>query len=105
MYVNCFTGDPYILVDETDLNPIPNSIYNNYSGFTHDYYSGQTATADEPTRCLGINANAWASGGPVSGPLTNESEVYRFWSSPSDDVISIAVPYREWLTGRLIRDS
>ena len=68
-YVHCPTGEPYILVDETLDNPIPNSIYNNSSGFTHDYYSGTTATQDQPTRCLGITPNAWASGGPVSGPL------------------------------------
>lgn len=67
-YVNCLTGEPYILVDETDDNLIPNSIYHNHSGFTHDYYSGLTATAEQPTRCLGIPPAAWASGGPVSGP-------------------------------------
>jgi hypothetical protein len=54
--------------DENEMFPIPNSIYNNESGFTHDYYSGTTATPDQPTRCLGITAAAWASGGPVSGP-------------------------------------
>jgi hypothetical protein len=67
-YVHCPTGEPYILQDETDANLIPNSIYNNYSGFTHDYYSGTTATPDQPTRCLGITPEAWASGGPVSKP-------------------------------------
>ena len=65
-YVNCLTGAPYVWADETDANPIPNSIYNNYSGFTHDYYSGMTARAAEPTRCLGITGEAWAYGGPVS---------------------------------------
>jgi hypothetical protein len=68
-YVHCPTGESYILVDETPDNPIPNSIYNVDSGFTHDYYSGITATQDQPTRCLGITPEAWASGGPVSGPL------------------------------------
>ena len=58
------------LIDETDLNPIPNSIYNDYSGFTHDYYSGTTARASEPTKCLGIGAYAWALGGPVSNSAT-----------------------------------
>jgi hypothetical protein len=68
-YVHCPTGEPYILQDETDANLIPNSIYNNYSGFTHDYYSGTTATPDQPTRCLGITQEAWASGGPISKPV------------------------------------
>jgi len=67
-YVHCPTGESYILQDETDDNPIPNSIYNNDSGFTHDYYSGTTATPDQPTRCLGITSAAWASGGPVTKP-------------------------------------
>lgn len=65
-YVNCETGEPYILVDESDENPIPNSIYNNEEGFTHDYFSGSTATTDQPERCLGITQEAWSSGGPVS---------------------------------------
>lgn len=88
-YVNCITGQPYILQDETDDNPIPNSIYHNESGFTHDYYSGMTATADQPTRCLGIRPAAWASGGPVSRP---PSDVEVRWRGPSDDVIGPAVP-------------
>lgn len=66
MYVNCLTGLPYVLQDETNSNPIPSSIYNNAQGFTHDYYSGLTATADMPSRCLGIPDSAWAQGGPVS---------------------------------------
>lgn len=70
-YMHCPTGESYILVDETDDNPIPNSIYNNESGFTHDYYSGTTATPDQPTRCLGITPSAWASGGPVTKPGWN----------------------------------
>jgi len=65
-YVNCLTHAPYVWADETEANPIPNSIYHNYSGFTHDYYSGMTATADKPTRCLGISGEAWAYGGPVA---------------------------------------
>lgn len=67
-YVHCSSGEPYILTDETDDNLIPNSIYNNYVGFTHDYYSGTTATPDQPTRCLGITPSAWAAGGPVTKP-------------------------------------
>jgi len=67
-YVNCVTGQMYVWTDETDANPIPNSIYNNESGFTHDYYSGTTALASDPLRCLGITAAAWATGGPVSLP-------------------------------------
>lgn len=67
-YVNCRTGQPYVWIDETESQPIPNSIYNNQSGFTHDYYSGQTAAWSEPSRCLGITPEAWATGGPVSKP-------------------------------------
>lgn len=92
-YVNCLTGQSYILQDETDLNPIPNSIYNNESGFTHDYYSGLTAKADQPTNCLGITPNAWASGGPVSKPLSGINDTRRYWRSPNDDVITLAVPF------------
>ena len=65
-YVNCQTGEFYVWQDETLANPLPNSIYNNESGFTHDYYSGLTATVDQPSRCLGITPDAWALGGPVS---------------------------------------
>lgn len=67
-YVHCPTGKAYVWQDETLDNLIPNSIYNNESGFTHDYYSGSTATPDQPTRCLGITPLAWATGGPVSKP-------------------------------------
>jgi hypothetical protein len=79
-YVNCETGQPYVWIDETDLNPIPNSIYHNTSGFTHDYYSGKTALADDPARCLGINAAAWATGGPVTKPYDD----WREEASPED---------------------
>ena len=92
-YVNCQIGQPYILQDQTDDNPIPNSIYNNESGFTHDYYSGMTATADQPSRCLGITKDAWATGGPVTRPLSSTSDTYNRWLSPSDDVITTVVPY------------
>lgn len=64
-YVNCLTGLPYRLEDESANQPIPNSIYNNQQGFTHDYYSGQTATPDQPQRCLGITSDAWASPPPT----------------------------------------
>ncbi|MBN1583135.1 MAG: hypothetical protein JXA89_20670 [Anaerolineae bacterium] len=94
-YVTCVTGESYILQDETDLNPIPHSIYNNLSGFTHDYYSGFTATADRPMRCLGITAAAWASGGPVSRPPSGAEDAAGRWRSPRDDTIAIAVPYPE----------
>jgi len=67
-YVHWPTGENYVWVDETDANPIPNSIYHNQSGFTHDYYSGTTATADQPTRRLGITPEAWMLGGPVTKP-------------------------------------
>ena len=67
-YVHWPTGDAYVWTDETDANPIPNSIYNNESGFTHDYYSGNVATADEPSRRLGITPEAWMLGGPVTKP-------------------------------------
>ncbi len=68
-YVNCLTGDSYVWTDETDAFPIPNSIYNNETGFTHDYYSGTVATADQPMRCLGITPEAWAVGGPATKPV------------------------------------
>ncbi len=64
--VNCRTHKGYVQQDETAAHPIPNSIYNNSSGFTHDYYSGVTAQASNPGRCLGITPAAWASGGPVT---------------------------------------
>jgi hypothetical protein len=65
-YVHCGTERGYVLVDETQDERIPNSIYNNRSGFTHDYYSGTTALASAPDFCLGITRAAWASGGPVT---------------------------------------
>jgi hypothetical protein len=93
-YVNCTTGQAYILQDETDSNPIPNSIYHNESGFTHDYYSGLTATPSQPTRCLGITPSAWASGGPVTRPLSKSDRPQAVWRGPVDDVILGVVPYR-----------
>jgi HYR domain len=69
-YVHWPTGEAYVWVDETEANPIPNSIYNNESGFTHDYYSGTIATADQPARRLGIIPEAWRLGGPVTKPST-----------------------------------
>jgi len=65
-YVHCGTGEGYVLVDETQDEPIRNSIYNDRSGFTHDYYSGTTALASDPDFCLGLTRAAWASGGPVT---------------------------------------
>jgi hypothetical protein len=81
-YVHCPTGEEYTLLDEdgndlpdeTNDNPIPNGVYNNDRGFTHDYYSGTTALREDPTRCLGITPEAWASGGPVTKPLTEPPE-------------------------------
>jgi hypothetical protein len=70
-YVNCLTGAPYVWQDETLSNPIANSIYNNESGFTHDYYSGTTARASDPTKCIGVSPEAWALGGPVSHSGSN----------------------------------
>jgi hypothetical protein len=65
-YVNCKTGMGYVWQDETTAQPIPNSIYSNEAGFTHDYYSGTVALATAPTVCLGIGSQAWAWGGPVT---------------------------------------
>jgi hypothetical protein len=76
MYVHCPTGAAYLWEDETNDNPIPNSIYNNGSGFTHDYYSGTTATPDQPTRCLGITAQAWTYGGPFTRITFSPTEGY-----------------------------
>ena len=65
-YVNCKTGQYYVWQDETEAQPIPNSIYSNTAGFTHDYYSGTVARAEAPQTCLGIGPQAWAWGGPVT---------------------------------------
>lgn len=64
-YVRCGDAAPYVWEDEHAGRPIPDSIYNLDSGFTHDYYSGTTALADAPADCLGIGPDAWAAGGPV----------------------------------------
>ena len=61
--------------DEHDGRPIPNSIYNNDSGFTHDYLSGTVALATEPDRCLGIPPAAWAAGGPVNRVAATSGEL------------------------------
>ncbi len=74
-YVHCGTGTPYILMDDSDSMPVPNSIYHNQVGFTHDYYSGTTAAADEPDRCLGITPAAWATGGPVTHPILHPGDL------------------------------
>ena len=77
-YVNCKTGQGYVWQDETNAQPIPNSIYSNTAGFTHDYYSGTVARAEAPTVCLGIGPQVWAWGGPVthsgSAPVFTASE-------------------------------
>lgn len=82
-YVHWPTGTPYILKDETDDNLIPNSIYNNHQGFTHDYYSGQTAAAGKPGIRLGITPEAWASGGPVTKPAPSACLVNPKWIADS----------------------
>ena len=112
-YVNCTTGNMYVWLDETDANPIPNSIYNNESGFTHDYYSGTTALANDPMHCLGITPSAWATGGPVSMPgglkattaaekvqamrrmlqhLVEAGTLRRSWSRPLENLLDNAAP-------------
>lgn len=65
-YVNCKTGQFYVWQNETDAQPIPNSIFHNTAGFTHDYLSGTVARAEAPTVCLGIGPQVWAWGGPVT---------------------------------------
>lgn len=62
-YVNCETGGLY---DVGGAPSSPNSIYNNSAGFLHDFYSGKLALAEDPHQCLGIGAQAWAWGGPVT---------------------------------------
>ena len=95
-YVHWPTGEPYILKDETDDAPIPNSIYNNQRGFTHDYYTGQTAAADKPQTRLGITPEAWASGGPVArlAPTTDKSGL--MGAGPTKAAESVPAPlYRD----------
>jgi len=65
-YVHCGTGQTYVWQDESLADPIPNSIYNNASGFTHDFFSGTTALATDHDRCLGATSRAWAFGGPLT---------------------------------------
>lgn len=89
-YVHCPTGEPYVWIDEMAANPIPNSIYNNDSGFTHDYYSGTVATADQPTRCLGIPAAAWVIGGPAS--QAGYYPYYHQFSLAADHIPATAAP-------------
>jgi hypothetical protein len=98
-YVNCVTGQMYVWVDETDAGPIANSIYNNDSGFTHDYYSGTTALASDPLRCLGITPAAWATGGPVS--LPGELPVV----SPEERIQAIHVMLRQLVDAGTLRSS
>jgi hypothetical protein len=74
-YVHCGTGTPYTLMDDSDTMPVPNSIYNNQAGFTHDYYSGTTATVDQPNRCIGITPATWATGGPLTHPIQHPGDL------------------------------
>jgi streptogramin lyase len=88
-YVHCPTGAAYVWEDETDANPIPNSIFNDGSGFTHDYYSGTTATPDQPTRCLGVTPEAWRYGGPRTFdviPLDERRQPIGITSGPDGNV-------------------
>ena len=63
-YVHCGTGKGCVLsVDETQDEPIRGSIFNNGSGFAHDYYSGTTALASDPESCIGIARAAWKAAG------------------------------------------
>ena len=99
-YVDCMTGQDYIWIDETDANPIPNSIYNNAGGFTHGYYSGTTALASDPLRtCLGITPLAWATGGPVSKPGTPDVP------SPGTTIHEIRQLLSELVAARTLRRS
>ena len=98
-YVHWPTGENYVWVDETDANPIPNSIYNNESGFTHDYYSGTTATPDAPSRRLGITPEAWMMGGPVTkpgliGPVISAAAVSAstLWP-PNHEMVDVTVSF------------
>jgi GxxExxY protein len=84
-YVHWPTATPYILKDETDDVPIPNSIYNNRQGFTHDYYIGRTAAAGKPQDRLGITPEAWASGGPVTKPAPKAGKSGQGSSSQHED--------------------
>ena len=99
-YVHCTTGTMYVWEDETDANPIPNSIYNNKSGFTHDYYSGTTALASDPMDCLGITASAWATGGPVSMPgelqITSAAEKIQTMRRMLQQLVEAGTLRRSW---------
>jgi hypothetical protein len=111
-YVNCVTGAQYVWQDETTANPIPNSIYNNQSGFTHDYYSGLVAEAGAPTRCLGIVPDAWARGGPVSHsesePVFTAEQRVRAIGGQVNGLVSsgtLAAEDGNWLHGELANAS
>jgi len=82
-YVNCKTGQQYVWQDETEDQPIPNSIYSDVAGFTHDYYSGTVARAEAPQICLGIGPQAWAWG----GPMTHSGSVPTFTASERIDAL------------------
>ncbi len=96
-YVHCSSGTPYILQDETDDNLIPNSIYNNNQGFTHDYYSGTTAKPASPNKCLGIIPSAWATGGPVTKPIAISIPGIPSLLSPiSGSIVETLQPTLDW---------
>ena len=98
-YVNCETGQYYVWLDETDANPIQNSIYNNASGFTHDYYSGTTALASDPLRCLGVTGEAWATGGPVTRP--GEPDVL----TPGDRILDLRTTLARLVANGALREA
>jgi hypothetical protein len=98
-YVNCLTGQMYVWADETEANLIANSIYNDESGFTHDYYSGTTSLASDPLRCLGITPAAWATGGPVSLP----GELPAL--SPEEEFQAIQLVLRQFVEAGTLRSS
>lgn len=88
-YVSCHSAQPYILVDDSDTNPIPNSIYYDLSGFTHDYYSGLTATPDQPDHCLGITPATWATGGPLTRPIQHPGDLNGDLKVDSTDLLQL----------------
>jgi hypothetical protein len=88
-YVHCGTGTPYVIEDESDSTPIPNSTYNDTSGFTHDYYSGTTALASAPRTCLGISASTWATGGAATHPYRTVAAQVRALGETVTDLTAV----------------
>lgn len=101
-YVHWPTGESYQWIAEWDGNPIPNSIYNNESGLTHDYYSGTIATADQPTRRLGITPEAWMWGGPVTKPGMQSSSSPPAVITCSGDITVVRQPGTCWASVPLV---